>query len=184
MKCLLQLPSICSWVHNLDYFISASNKLNEISIWAESNLPGSGPICHHISLGVCCITAVFLCNQMRPQHLPWGRRGRRQRLQRRGLLKEVCRAEGKHTDPSRHKEIFQRLLNFGFYGICRPELEGCICSRASLFNIHNYLLNRPQWFSHWKVVSQQEARVREALSNKAKQNNRTSKLTHWCHNNY
>lgn len=91
MKCLLQLPSICSWVHNLDYFISASNKLNEISIWAESNLPGSGPICHHISLGVCCITAVFLCNQMRPQHLPWGRRGRRERLQRRGCSRKCGR---------------------------------------------------------------------------------------------
>lgn len=57
------------WVHNLDYFISVSSKLNEISIWAESNLLGSGPICHHISPGVCSITALFLSNQIRPQHL-------------------------------------------------------------------------------------------------------------------
>ena len=57
------------WVHNLDYFISVSSKLNEISIWAESNLLGSGPICHHISLGVCSITALFLSNQIRPRHL-------------------------------------------------------------------------------------------------------------------
>lgn len=49
-------------------------------------------------------------------------------------------------DPSRLKEIFEWLLNFGFYGICRPELEGFICFWASLFNIHKYLLNRPKWF--------------------------------------
>lgn len=57
------------WVHNLDYFISVSSKLNEISIWAESNLLGSGPICHHISPGVCSITALFLSNQIRAGHL-------------------------------------------------------------------------------------------------------------------
>lgn len=67
-----------------------------------------------------------------------------------GMLKEVWCTEEKHIDhfldPSRHKEIFEWLLNFGFYGIRRPELEVFICFWASLFNIHKYLLNRPKWF--------------------------------------
>lgn len=124
MKCLLQLPSICSWVHNLDYFISASNKLNEISIWAESNLPGSGPICHHISLGVCCITAVFLCNQMRPQHLPLGGAhavggggiGRRVVKKNIYIILQI-HLKGQHIDSKRNTIM---IIEFYFY---RLELE-------------------------------------------------------------
>lgn len=79
------------WVHNLDYFISVSSKLNEISIWAESNLLGSGPICHHISPGVCSITALFLSNQIRPRHLTCS--GEKEREGERGMETERDRGE-------------------------------------------------------------------------------------------
>lgn len=165
MKCLLQLPSICSWVHNLDYFISASNKLNEISIWAESNLPGSGPICHHISLGVCCITAVFLCNQMRPQHLPWGEEGEKEKAAEEGkALGSVVHWRKKYIHNSLYPstgatKYFNEYRTLAFMESVDSSWESFICFRASIFNIHKYLLNRPEWFhiERWYQNKQAES---------------------------
>lgn len=71
-----------------------SSKLNEISILAESNLLGSGPICHHISLGVCSITALFLSNQIRPEHLTCSRENERE-----GWIKRKWKREGRGISP-------------------------------------------------------------------------------------
>lgn len=93
-----------------------------------------------------------------------GRRGRRRRLQRRGKLKKCGALKEKYihnsfylsTGATKH---FNECRTLAFYGISRLKLGSFICFRASIFNIHKYLLNRPEWFhiERWYQNKQAES---------------------------